>query len=59
MRRALLEAAEKASPYHRLQLEVEKENLAAIHLYQKVGFKKEKEFQVGKVPFYIMVKDLS
>jgi GNAT superfamily N-acetyltransferase len=57
--KALLEAAEKASPFNRLQLEVEKENLSAISLYQKFGFRKEREFVLDQVPFFVMIKDLS
>ena len=56
--RKLLKACERASTFSRLQLEVEKENLSAISLYRKMGFREEREFCIGKVPFLVMVKDL-
>ena len=55
----LLKEAERASVFPSLQLEVEKENLPAVSLYLKEGFKKQREFRLGKVTFLVMVKELS
>jgi len=57
--KALLRQAARTSPFPFLQLEVEKENLKAISLYQKEEFRVEREFKVGRVPFFVMVKNLT
>jgi ribosomal protein S18 acetylase RimI-like enzyme len=57
--RALLRKVFEEAQYSKIQLEVERENRKALNLYIAEGFRIEKEFVVGKVPFLVMVKELS
>ncbi|MCR4428272.1 MAG: GNAT family N-acetyltransferase [Caldiserica bacterium] len=57
--RALLRRVFAEAKTPKVQLEVEKENKGAISLYLAEDFRIEREFTVGKVGFFVMVRELS